>query len=174
MFSRHLIHVLSLLVIVALVAIGCSSQPAAQTPAPAPAPAAKAPEVDKAKIASEEANAALKGVAANIKTTVMAADEVKKMMEGKEANYYIVDIRPQEDFDKGHIKGAVNLPYGQLVDKMSTLPKDKTLVLYCFTGQQAGTTIVPLKLAGYSKVISISKGYNEEGFTKAGFQIEKK
>jgi rhodanese-related sulfurtransferase len=41
-----------------------------------------------------------------------------------------VDIREPRDFAKSHIKGAVNLPLNKLSDGVTTLPKDKPVVVY--------------------------------------------
>lgn len=56
--------------------------------------------------------------------------ELQRMMKTNEAN--VVDVRAAEDYSKGHIPGAINLPH----DQWSTLKgfrKDKINVLYCYS-----------------------------------------
>lgn len=45
----------------------------------------------------------------------------------------IIDLRTPGEYRSGHIKGAVNLPYDQMDEWLSTLPK-RELVLYCERG----------------------------------------
>ncbi|MDB6121213.1 MAG: Sulfurtransferase [Pedosphaera sp.] len=57
--------------------------------------------------------------------------ELDRMIKAHE-NINVVDVRAEEDYQKGHIPGAINLPH----DKWSTLEglsKDKANVLYCYT-----------------------------------------
>ena len=72
---------------------------------------------------------------------------------------------------KGYVKGAVNVPLANVQDAMKTFPKDKTIVLYCYSGQTAAMAAVPLKAEGF-KLISISTGF--PGAEAGGFAIEKK
>lgn len=56
--------------------------------------------------------------------------ELERMMKNNEVN--IVDVRASEDFSKGHIPGAVNLPKDNW-QTFEGLRKDKTNVLYCYS-----------------------------------------
>lgn len=46
----------------------------------------------------------------------------------------IIDVRKPESFQKGHIPMAINLPMERIEGKQVTLPKSKTLIVYCDTG----------------------------------------
>ena len=81
-----------------------------------------------------------------------------------------MDLRSSEDFAKGHVKGAVSVPLAKLPDAMKSFPKDKTVVLYCYSGQTAAMATVPLKAEGF-KLVSISTGF--PGAEAGGFAIEK-
>ena len=43
----------------------------------------------------------------------------------------LIDVRPAAEFKSGHIEGALSLPVEELPERISTLPKDKTIVAYC-------------------------------------------
>lgn len=58
---------------------------------------------------------------------------------------YIVDIRPAEDYAKGHIPGAVNIGFSEL----TTLPEDEEILLYCKSGQDASFGSTVLGVLGY-------------------------
>lgn len=74
-----------------------------------------------------------------------------KLMESPE-DYYIVNYWPATDYDKGHIDGAIQ--YTPNVDILSTealktLPTDKTIVVYCYSGQTSAFTATYLQVLGY-------------------------
>lgn len=50
----------------------------------------------------------------------------------------LVDVRNPNEYAAGTIKGAINVPMGQLEKTLSTLPKDKPIVFVCGTGARAG------------------------------------
>ncbi|HEY3930294.1 MAG TPA: thioredoxin domain-containing protein [Candidatus Koribacter sp.] len=64
-----------------------------------------------------------KGPGKNEIPTTVARDLLKK-------GATFVDIRQPKDFAKSHIRGAVNLPLSKLSDGVSSLPKDKPVVVY--------------------------------------------
>lgn len=174
MFNRRLSFIVALVMLVSFVFVGCGSQPASAPKTEPPkvdaakteAPKAEAPKVDKAAAAKEvawEAFGKLAADQANNKLVVPAKD-VKELITGKDDKYLVIDLRSAEDYAKEHVKGAVNIPFGKIAENLGKLPYDKTLVLYCYSGQTAGISTVPLKAAGYN-VVSISKGFPE---VKAG------
>jgi len=56
-------------------------------------------------------------------------EDAIKMVAAKKAVY--VDVRPKDQYDIEHIKGAINIPLGEIVAKMNELPKGKYIVTYC-------------------------------------------
>lgn len=48
----------------------------------------------------------------------------------------LVDVRDPDEFEEGHIEGAVNLPLNELRSRLGELPRDKELWLYCRVGQR--------------------------------------
>jgi rhodanese-related sulfurtransferase len=60
--------------------------------------------------------------------------ELDRWIKSRENNLVIVDVREAEDYEKGHIPGAINLPKSQW-ESMKELAKDKTNVVYCYTQQ---------------------------------------
>jgi len=60
--------------------------------------------------------------------------ELDRWIKTGEDNLLVVDVRAAEDFAKGHIPGAINLPKGQW-DRPQGLSKEKTNVVYCYHQQ---------------------------------------
>lgn len=111
---------------------------------------------------------------ADVKGTMYAnykisEDDAKKLLDAEDPNVMFLSIRKAEDFGKGHIQGAVNISFGKgMEQKFNTLPKDKKIVVYCYTGQTAGQTVAVLKLLGYDAV-SLNAGMGMEANKPAGW-----
>ena len=74
----------------------------------------------------------------------------------------LVDVREAEEYDAGHIPGAVNAPLSTL--EGADLPKDRSLFLYCLRGSRSARAAALLKRLGYARVKSIGgiNGYKGE------------
>jgi len=97
--------------------VGCSNQQKAETQAPAqPAPAVTqpAPEVNEEEIVAERVKGYFAAMPADV---ILDAAKVKDQLSA----FYIIDIRKQEDYAKGHIEGAVNIGMAQLGEKMGRI-----------------------------------------------------
>jgi rhodanese-related sulfurtransferase/predicted transcriptional regulator len=49
----------------------------------------------------------------------------------RKGDVVLVDVRPQEEFDAGHIEGARSIPLEELEDRLAELPADREVVAYC-------------------------------------------
>jgi len=65
---------------------------------------------------------------------------------------YILSIRSVEHYALGHIPGAVNIGYKSVFteENLENLPKDKQIVVYCYTGHTAAQTTALLNTMGYN------------------------
>lgn len=167
-FNKKLVSWVAILVLVVFAA-GCGSSPA-PAPAAAPPPAA-APAVDKVAETKAAAWDGFKKMVAEVgaKTFPLDPAKAKEVLTGNESKYLVIDLRNAEDYAKGHMKGAVNIPLANLPENLNKLPMDKTLMIYCYSGQTSALATVPLKVYGY-KAVSISRGF--PSLEKAGFAID--
>ena len=80
----------------------------------------------------------------------LSSRELTAMVNRDEA--FILDIRPKKEFSTGHIAGSVNISNDQLKDKMVELDKhkDKTIIVVCASGLNAGAACAELKKAGFT------------------------
>lgn len=64
---------------------------------------------------------------------------------------FIIDYRSATDFADGHIMGATNMALSDLMSKVAdgTIPKDKTILNVCYTGQTSSAATSVLNLLGY-------------------------
>jgi len=56
-------------------------------------------------------------------------DEAMKMVKEGKAIY--VDVRPKEAYDAGHIKGAINIPEFEIINRLKEIPPGKFIITYC-------------------------------------------
>lgn len=104
--------------------------------------------------------------------------DLKAMVDAKDAGMYILSVRSAADYAAGHIEGAKNIPFAKgMASSFGTLPKDKTIVVYCYTGQTAGQVVAGLRLMGYDAV-SLNGGMGNagnapQGWANAGYPVVK-
>ncbi len=93
-----------------------------------------------------------------------SADIIARVAAGDDV--VILDIRQPDVYGEGHLKGAVNLPWGTAIsENLSMIPQDKEVFIYCYSGQTAGQAVMTLNLAGIN-ARSVSYGWNF-GLSKA-------
>ena len=73
-----------------------------------------------------------------------------------------IDVRSAEEFNAGHLQGAVNIPHDQILARIQAVSPDKNapVNLYCRSGRRAETALTELKNAGYTNVTN--HGGNED------------
>ncbi len=82
-------------------------------------------------------------------------DEVNTM---KPEDYILVDVRTEEEFENGHVEGAVNIPVDSLRSRLSELDRNKTIVEYCQVGLRGYVADRILSQNGY-QVRNVTGGY---------------
>ncbi|MBI4424880.1 MAG: rhodanese-like domain-containing protein [Elusimicrobia bacterium] len=92
-----------------------------------------------------------------------------KNAENKD-QYFLLDVRNAEAFAQERIPGATNIPLADLVEKLGSLPKDKTIVTYCWHHDCAAAPKAALELAqrGY-KVQDLCGGI--KAWKEAGYEV---
>ena len=105
----------------------------------------------------EAVNEYYKGLSSVSDTTFrnykISEEDVLSIIESNDENYFILSVRRADDFKTEHIDTAVNIPFGnETADGFGILPKDKKIVVYCYTGQTSGQVTAALRLLGYDAV----------------------
>ena len=79
--------------------------------------------------------------------------EAKALMDS-ESGYIIIDAREQDEYDEGHIPGAILIPYGEIADRAEKeLPdKDQLILVYCRSGRRSKIAAEELVKLGYTNV----------------------
>ena len=83
----------------------------------------------------------------------ISQEEAKEMMDTQEV--IILDVREQDEYDSGHIPGAVLLPVGSIDEDTAAevIPeKDSTVLVYCRSGNRSKTASSALAELGYTNI----------------------
>ncbi|MHB0914672.1 MAG: rhodanese-like domain-containing protein [Thermoleophilia bacterium] len=83
----------------------------------------------------------------------IAADKLSAKLAdpAEKETVFLLDIRSKEDFDKGHIEGAVQMDYLKWAsaDNMMMLPSDKKIIVICYSGNTAAQAVAGMRILGH-------------------------
>ena len=84
----------------------------------------------------------------------------------------VVDVREQDEWDEGHIPGAVHVPRGHLESRIERLASDPTrpVVVYCSVGNRSAFAAKTLTELGYEDVVSLAGGFTD--WKRNGFPVQ--
>lgn len=85
----------------------------------------------------------------------------------------VIDARDAGQYGKGHIPGAVNMDWRQVLAKRNTIPKNKPVLIYCNTGSLSAQAGFALRVAGWDNV-KILQGGMDDWKDKGGFDAATK
>lgn len=157
---------IAVLIVLSLGACGKSAQaPIEQSPpagsSTAPADAGKA-SCNEPEILLKRTKAEFEAIRQNFNTVWVKPDAAKDRL----GEYLVIDLRKPEDYAQGHLQGAQNIPFPPFAApgkgigaEMETLPKDKKILVYCYTGQTGAFTTGLLRLNGFD-AYNLAGGFN--------------
>ncbi len=89
------------------------------------------------------------------------SQQLVSMMNKDEA--VVLDVRDSTEFSKGHINGAVNIPFAALTNRVKELEKyrSQTVVIACKMGQHSGLATNVLRKEGFEDVAKLRGGLME-------------
>jgi NADPH-dependent 2,4-dienoyl-CoA reductase/sulfur reductase-like enzyme/rhodanese-related sulfurtransferase len=83
-------------------------------------------------------------------------NEVRKLVEEKA---YIVDVREKDEFEEGHIIGAVNIPLSEIRNRIDEIPQNIPVYLHCRSAQRSYNASVALGHLGFDNIYNISGSF---------------
>ncbi|EGN63108.1 hypothetical protein HMPREF0401_00469 [Fusobacterium animalis 11_3_2] len=96
-------------------------------------------------------------------STNVEANNIENLLKNKE---FLLDVREEYEYQDGHIKGAINLPLREILEKKDTLPKDKDIYVYCRSGHRSADAVNFLKSLGFEKVHNVGGGFIDISFNE--------
>lgn len=91
------------------------------------------------------------------RNNLISCEQLEKELDKDPTGLYLLDIRKPEDFEKGHIEGAINIPWAEVGEYLEDIPKDQRIVVICYSGQTAGQLTGIMRLLGF-RVCSLKGG----------------
>ena len=85
----------------------------------------------------------------------------RQIARGDWKDFYVIDTRDAEQYQKEHLPGAVNIDWRQVLARRAELPKDKSILLYCNSGSLSAQAAFALKLAGVENVLILQGGFSQ-------------
>lgn len=84
--------------------------------------------------------------------------ELRERLNDKD-DLLVLDVRQQNEWDAGHIPGAVHVENGRLATHTPTLPKERPIAVYCARGTRSTAGISVLKRKGYHNLVQVVGGF---------------
>lgn len=83
----------------------------------------------------------------------ITAEEAKRIMDSEEG-YIILDVRTQEEYDEGHIPGAIVISHEEIAEKAEDVltDKDQLILVYCRSGRRSEIAAEALVELGYTNI----------------------
>lgn len=83
----------------------------------------------------------------------ITAEEAKEIMDNQEG-YIILDVRAQEEYDEGHIPGAIVIPHTEIEERAEEelLDKGQLFLVYCRSGRRSKIAAEALVELGYTNI----------------------
>ncbi|HSU98099.1 MAG TPA: rhodanese-like domain-containing protein [Gemmatimonadaceae bacterium] len=108
---------------------------------------------------------------AEAKARVKEIDAANAIMEKQKPDTVFLDVREPNEWNLGHVPGAIHIPRGQLEGKVEgVLDRDKNIVVYCAGGSRSALAADTLQQMGYQHVASLKGGFR--GWAEGGGEIE--
>lgn len=104
-----------------------------------------------------------------VKYIDISVSEAKTRVDSEE--YFILDVRTEEEYDAGHIADSVLIPHTELSTRLDEVPKDISILVYCRSGQRSAIASQELVDNGYSEVYNMEGGIVE--WQNAGYPVQK-
>jgi hydroxyacylglutathione hydrolase len=107
----------------------------------------------------------LKGGYASWEAAGKETDQVASVTSDEFAEVYresetsVIDVRKPDEYDQGHIRGALNLPLDYINEVMDQFPKNDTMYVHCAGGYRSMIAASILKSRGFDHVINIEEGF---------------
>jgi molybdopterin/thiamine biosynthesis adenylyltransferase/rhodanese-related sulfurtransferase len=104
-----------------------------------------------------------RGYSQGVKPTIreIGVERARERLDGDRPPV-LVDVRERNEWNQGHIPGAVLIPLAELEDRVGKAAPDRSrpVILYCARGNRSAFAARTLEELGYEDVVSIEDGFN--------------
>lgn len=108
---------------------------------------------------------------AEAKTRVKEIDAANAIMQQEKTDIVFLDVREPNEWNLGHVPGAIHIPRGQLERQVEALVgRERNVVIYCAGGSRSALAADTMQQLGYEHVVSLAGGFR--GWAESGGDIE--
>ena len=95
----------------------------------------------------------------------LSPESLQLITQNPDSTIWIIDVRPENAYNKGHIPTAKSYPSRDILDRLGEIPKTQNLIFYCETGGRAQMVINNLEDEGYTRM------FNWGGYTRWPYDL---
>jgi len=100
----------------------------------------------------------------------VSVDDVSGMLKEKN-KYFLLDVRTQEEYNAGFIENSILIPVSELESRLSEIPADKPVIVYCASGNRSSQAAQILVKNNFNPVYNMLGGTTE--WSKKGYSLVK-
>jgi phage shock protein E len=89
-----------------------------------------------------------------IEKGTLSSPELKNLIDNKNKDYILIDVRSMSEYKSGYIPTAINIPVNKIESRIDEIPKNKLIIVYCKVGGRAESARKKLIELGYENVIN--------------------
>lgn len=98
--------------------------------------------------------------------TQISSEDLHDMVIGSK-KFVLLDVRSPQEFEDGHIEGAINIPVADLRERHSELKKSDVIIMICSSGNRSSLGVSILKPHGFENLFNVAGGMT--GYSAAGY-----
>ena len=103
---------------------------------------------------------------------VFGVRDLQKILTALSENEVVIDCRTPDEYEAGHIPGAINLPMGKELDQLGELQDYRKIYLYCYSGRRSQSVFATLTSKGLDNLVCLGSSGMAE-WEKFGYPVEK-
>ncbi|NJD91667.1 MAG: rhodanese-like domain-containing protein [Geobacter sp.] len=100
----------------------------------------------------------------------ITSKDAKSLLVAKK-NAYLLDVRTPQERSQGFIPGSVLIPINEVERRLSEIPKNRPVIVYCAVGSRSRQVAQALAGVGYGEVYNMRDGIM--GWYRNGYQIQR-
>jgi hydroxyacylglutathione hydrolase len=91
-----------------------------------------------------------------VRSDVVGAEETRALLaDGALA----IDVRESDEYARGHVPGALNVPLGEIESRAGEIPRDASVVAYCGHGERSSSALSILERVGFERLHNLDGGF---------------
>ena len=103
---------------------------------------------------------------------VFGVRDLQKILTALSEDEVVIDCRTPDEYEAGHIPGAINLPMGKELDQLGELRVYRKIYLYCYSGRRSQTVFATLTSKGLDNLVCLGSSGMAE-WKKFGYPVER-